>query len=675
MFKIALTQVIFDNSYNNVLRFSSLAEQKAYFNLDTLFSKSPNVNYPFGTFYVTRVPIRIDESKQSEALSYNYAIVKDLSQTDVYYFYFVKNASYDAGNTQMICDLELDIFNTYYISTTFTPCLVNRAHFDRWGEIVNGKVSFNNNVNSLLFEQEEIQTKAKYLKSREEIDFIDVISNTNVKNIIKEKVKGWAYMFLDANILTSNDVTVWVDSDRVRRTKIENIGQDYVTLVFPVCDDNVFEVSTYDNNTTYKPWYYDCMSMGQSLHPSNYIISQFAPFILDVIISQQPPIELFTTDNYEISVVNNKIRIKYLTSNYGDTKNDYFSSVSFLTLGTWLSDTYFACVHMQKYTLNRNNVIDKQLSFDFTFDVSDIISDTHNINYNPKILSEPYTQLKLGYASSEPQIYDILKLGKNFKCKWLNNIEPSILKSYIGLYNSTDVNTIYNEKTFKSFIGCKMSIDASLPYAIDQMKSYLAQNKNFYQIAKNNYGIGVAGAIQRGVGSAILGSLSSKNAMAKVLPPLALASAGIDLLQTQKNYENAMLTIDNMDNAPETFKNIDNSVFLNLNINGTKPYIEIWQNLPIELIIADNDMNKNGYTYNQIDNVKNVDNIRHYWNFVQAQLENIVSTKIMSNVVREKFKEVFSRGVRFWNITDLVTNNTFDFNTHENYERRLNNEL
>ena len=81
-------------------------------------------------------------------------------------------------------------------------------------------------------------------------------------------------------------------------------------------------------------------------------------------------------------------------------------------------------------------------------------------------------------------------------------------------------------------------------------------------------------------------------------------------------------------------------------------------------------MFKNGFTVNRIGNVKDYLNIRKYFNYVRARLENITSTLQLNNNVREKFKMIFANGVRFWNITDKM----FEYKK-ENYERWLENEL
>lgn len=648
MYKIALTQVTFDNTYSNVLRFDDLAQQKAYFKLDTLFSNQPEVNYPFGTFYVTRVPIKIRGTDPAEMLSYNYAIVKDMSKEDVYYYYFVNSATYDSGNTQIIADLELDVFNTYYLSTKFSHCLINRAHLDRWGAVTDGKVSFDNSVNSKLYMQEDIQPVAKYLANRKEIDLIDKLSNSEVKRIIKEKVKGWVYMFLDPNFTNNDEVkNVTAYLNNTHGYKLDNIAQNYKCFVFPICDDTTFLIDSQGLKDVYNPWTFNVMQRGQTLTPQDSIINYFAPYIIDMIVSQQPPLSIFTDDNYVITTENDTIKIQYLSTTLAETYNDMCTSLGYFNLGNVITGSKkYGAVSVNNYVIDYRSYQQHTSIYNFTFDVADIVSNNHNKEYNPKLIGMPYRELRLGYANGEPYKYDPLKVGSNFYTKTLNNIAPAIYKGYVAIYNNT--NGIYSDNTVRSYVGCKLSLDASIPYSLDQLKQYLAQNKNFYQMAQN-----------RMIGTAVRSVLS--------------ASPG-GIVTAKLSYENEMLSLDNMDNAPETFKNLDSAVFLNNNINSLKPYIEYWEALPAELKISDDYMNRNGFTYNQIDNVKNCDNIRKYWNYVQAQIENVVSDKIISNNVRDKFKTIFARGVRFWNITDLVTSGSYDYDIHENYERRLDNE-
>ena len=74
-------------------------------------------------------------------------------------------------------------------------------------------------------------------------------------------------------------------------------------------------------------------------------------------------------------------------------------------------------------------------------------------------------------------------------------------------------------------------------------------------------------------------------------------------------------------------------------------------------------MYKNGFAYNRVDSISNYDNIRYYFNYIEADVETI--TGRMSNIEKERLRERLT-AVRFWN-TDTLQYSL------ENYERRLSN--
>lgn len=73
-------------------------------------------------------------------------------------------------------------------------------------------------------------------------------------------------------------------------------------------------------------------------------------------------------------------------------------------------------------------------------------------------------------------------------------------------------------------------------------------------------------------------------------------------------------------------------------------------------------MNLYRYTYNQLDNIKNCDNIRHYHNYIQADITNIEGVSI-SNQIRDDIKNRFQQGLRFWNNDDIQ----YDMENYENF--------
>ena len=73
-------------------------------------------------------------------------------------------------------------------------------------------------------------------------------------------------------------------------------------------------------------------------------------------------------------------------------------------------------------------------------------------------------------------------------------------------------------------------------------------------------------------------------------------------------------------------------------------------------------MNLYRYTYNQLDNIKNCDNIRHYHNYIKASITNIEGVSI-SNQIRDDIKNRFQQGLRFWNNDDIQ----YDMKNYENF--------
>lgn len=73
-------------------------------------------------------------------------------------------------------------------------------------------------------------------------------------------------------------------------------------------------------------------------------------------------------------------------------------------------------------------------------------------------------------------------------------------------------------------------------------------------------------------------------------------------------------------------------------------------------------MNLYWYTYNQLDNIKNCDNIRYYHNYIKASITNIYGVSI-SNNIRDDIKSRFNQGVRFWNSDNIQ----YEMENYENW--------
>ena len=121
-----------------------------------------------------------------------------------------------------------------------------------------------------------------------------------------------------------------------------------------------------------------------------------------------------------------------------------------------------------------------------------------------------------------------------------------------------------------------------------------------------------------------------------------------------------------MRNAPSSVNLAKGDAVFDIMFTESGIYVEEYDILPNEKEMINDYMCLYGFTYNRVDNVKNVDNIRKIYNYVRADIETINGANI-SETVHQKFRKCFANGVRFWN-TD-----TFSYEK-ENYERWLENE-
>ena len=128
-YQIALTNVNFDDTYNNVLLFDSREIQEAYFKVNTLFENAPKCNFKASTLLNTSLTYEADPNIDlANILMSNYAIVKQ--PNGKYLYYFVLNAFQNCDNFIRL-DLELDVCQTFLTDLTFSDAVIKRYHINR----------------------------------------------------------------------------------------------------------------------------------------------------------------------------------------------------------------------------------------------------------------------------------------------------------------------------------------------------------------------------------------------------------------------------------------------------------------------------------------------------------------------------------------------------------------
>ena len=243
---------------------------------------------------------------------------------------------------------------------------------------------------------------------------------------------------------------------------------------------------------------------------------------------------------------------------------------------------------------------------------------------------------------------------------------PDITRGYLRLATSHWNDSVYGPETEYNYMGLVFSQDYSLPYSRNQLDVFLANNKNFYQqrnVQLKQQIVDTAAGMISGAGKATATAfMNPAAAVGQGVETTASTVASVSRIITDRIQSN--LTLDNMRAAPEQLANSNGNALLNMIVTEIGIYFEIHKGLDSELKIVNDFMYRNGYTYNQVDNIKNVDNIRQYFNYVQAHINNINTP--LSNEIKAKIRSIFSNGIRFWNVTEEM----YKFEK-ENFERYL----
>lgn len=709
-YQIATLNTPFDSTYLDVVRFGSRAEQQAYFNVSELFNGAPFINFDPKTLLNTDIYYVMPDGVPAEMLGHNYCIIKDNAAevTPAYYYYFIKQSEFDAGK-QVHLTLELDIYQTYYIDTEFQDCFITKAHLNRFIKRSNGNLYFDFTPESNLFVREEITGAPKRLINLEECDISYPSTIPSVlSTFLRTHVAGWAYVYLKKNE-SGYKFQHALDTTRTPEsgfTEISGFGYDFngggndLNGAYNVFAVPIFK--TPQSSTTQTQWrvkHAGAEDNGNTIGVtgiSGFIKDNGSSDILAIKFSHLPPWNPeYSFSDFTITV-NSTGRI--LTMQYPDNDQSIITSNGgFRINGTQTADVFY--INSQKLAANcslfasfdadkieSNGGVAMPLLAGFS---ANEVKGNRNIKYNPKIYSQDFSEMVVFMGSSSAS-FDFTKIGKNHaRFKYSEGMTPDIMRATLSLTHDDDDPGVYIEES-ENEAALSITQDTTMPFAENQLDTYLANNKNFYQqrdinlsyqekVAGTNFGFGLAGNIVSGIFGGI-GATQAKGGLFKTMLAENAVKAGLGMAQTSVNYGLALegienqriqsdLTLDNMRNAPQNAQGVNGNMFTMFNLNKYGIYAGFYQALKRDLAAADDQMFIYGYNYNRIDNVKNVDNIRHYFNYVRANLTTMSTPFGMPDEVHDAFRQLFERGLRMWNVTDQM----FKYEK-ENYENWLDKE-
>ena len=672
-FQLGLLDFPFDMNGEDTRYFSSKQEQIAYFNDKVSNGSTPfiNIDVPsFDSLFITQqvyqAPVGLP-GKQFDYANKNYAVLQ-VSLDKNYYFYYYITKSTIGADGKMLLDLRLDTVQTFFFdpNISFSDCMIERAHLNRFQETSGPRVNFIADPASKIFNAEEGMNFPKRLISRDRLS-LKFTGNAAVDDWLNENVAYWVYVFIDPtkgyNVAKLDDVigdnnegAVELPSNRPYGYTKYPTGMDGVTncICYPIYKNGVinstatsenviiFSTKLYGENKTIEIILDDKSS---SFEENNNNTSYYYTKKMSIV----PPFDRFWTDSTISIDENNCLIISALgqgsnvasVEKYNNTRAGFGPSNFFINPGNG-NALIFGSVQKEKelfsydYFMTELNSVAK----------SEIIApQPPNLAYNPKLNGQNFKELVITAANGDTFAYDIQKINSNdILFMYSEPIQPEITRYYMRLKPTG----LYLKGTEENYTGLVGSTDNGLAFTNDQYAAFIANNKNFY--LQSNMKI-VTGALKSTAG--IVGQAASGNIAGAVGSGI---SAGLDVAQTLIDRS---MTVDNMKNAPDQLKNANGNVIFNMFATDLGLYVEKYSALEGDLKTANDFMNLYGFSFDSVANVKDYVHIRKYHNYIKAQLQGITGN--ISNTARDDLRQRFANGIRFWNQDNISYQ-------YENYE-------
>ena len=646
-YKIALINYLFDASYDNVRYFDTDAARDAYFNAKITSWQSLGVNFNAGDLFETVQNIRVPEyGNLINLLSKNYAVVQRQTCDDDYrnpvddntaprLYYFVKRSTQRVGGSIDV-QLELDVIMTFINSVNIAPALIERAHLPRF--IKDGdKYKFNATAASPLYERESVKSIAQRLTSRVAFKYqINTDKLTELadrfNNWIADNVLSWIYIYLSPTKIEGykqGQGTEKTAEDVLFIQYASNyapFNQPYAVLCYPIMKtDKKLKIKTMYADDVWAE--YDVSNLF-GFERLKVINQELEAKLLTIKTSSFPPFPAMTythgiADREGFEIANNGDLIMY--AHYNGTEGNFDTIAPFVE-GIFTGGGYGVLnvtgqavangFYSQKITLDKQSFTKAE------------ITGARNRALNPKLLSAD-----VRFIITEP-------------------FSPDVTRHYIRVAPE-DTGEIYNPAQAWNFFGLTSSQDTTLPFSVNGLSTFLANNKNFY--------------LQRSIKTAAAAGKATGSFVGNLLTGQWGDAVGnlMDVANIALERINSNLTLDNMANAPETVNGANGNAALIAAVTETQIYIEQYAALDVEQRIADDFTYKNGYNFGELAKPSDYYATRKYFNYIKAFID-VVDGDI-PETVHDKIKAIFARGVRFWH-TDNVEYNL------ENYERSIDNE-
>lgn len=712
-YELALIDFPFYMNGEDTRYFARQAAQQAYFEQKAAASSAPFVEIDAPTLdnlMITRQVYKnsTDGMSQFDYASKNYAIVKiTTASATKYFYYFVENCTI-GSNGQVIVDLRMDTVQTYFFdpSVTFSDCMIERAHLNRFEDAGNGMVKFVSDPASKIFNSEDGLNFPKRMVNRTKLN-LQFTGNAEVDAWLNENVAYWVYVFIApdhaysiANIGAAGNSET---SDTVdKKTKYvdgriqygDGLSSAAYCISYPIYRSGarpIYVRTSVKTGEEADDWTDINITISSAGRDGFEELNDQTSYYYVIKISMVPPFRIASQGNVSMSIEDGRLIIPARALTITDLDDGYIysdgnkiahlllSRDSSLSSGTGYGSPCVISTNNARSSLpygvffGGNQATQMILSDAYSLgsneeiSVSDIVSQqSPNMAYNPKLNGQNFKELQITAANGESFTYDFQKLVEpSIVFEYSEPVVPEITRYYMRVQGGTG---LYVDQTDENYMGLVGSTDNSLAFTNDQYSAFIANNKNFFMQSNLKIGANLAGGLLGAAGKAVSGAITGAaggpvgSAVGAVIGGVSgvvssVISAGISFIDRS-------LTVDNMKNAPDQMKNANGNIILNLFATELGLYVEEYSALDGDLKTANDFMDLYGFTFSSVGNVRDYANIRKYHNYIKAQLQSIIGN--LSNAARNDLQNRFANGIRFWN-SDSVSYE------YENYENWLDN--
>lgn len=637
-----LTNVKFNDTYKDSCYFPSIAARDAALIGGNLFSQD-DINFNYGTIVSTSCVVNEYEQE-------NYIILKNSENKK--YFYFIDSVEYLSSN-QWRLYLKMDVINQYMLGDAYkniAPCLVERAHVNRWatnGNRINFNVSNNSEIIVPEFNFDYITEKRNKVK-------IHYCNNVRVNEWLNNNVACWRIFYIDAKhmfkfyqygskSLDESQISSQYDNNFAKsymNVDGNSVNDEYVTLCEPIYRHGASEIYFSNVNWGFRGRWSGCDNFrnhneGNFIYNIKYVYT--CPLDIEQLLGESP---LFS-NKLILSVPDDNV-ISYTVGENVQVRGFRFSgNIKFLfTEGMQNPDddtfVYFKGV-IGGFGSTDKRLENVKVDAQFEFSKSEVVGAKRQNRFEPKRLLD-CKKITLRDSANGEYSYRLLYCATNsipLKYTEMNNITNN---NYYFRVANTGIIPVADETNWHGVVN---TTDYSQQIVNDAYESFIANNKNFQTIR----GIGYITSLTQ---SAVNGSL-----------------AGIG--NTLLNFGLDELKLDNIKNAPNSLRNTNDTFLMNFNVNsGLNLYVDFESCREVEENKYINYLYSYGYKINKIDWISRYINTRKYFNYIKCNIDSI--NMEIPNQCEMEIKRIFSQGVRLWNDYKEMYNYEM-----ENYEKMLEN--